>query len=272
MSWGPNGHKGAIAITFDNFGESFDIQQSRWPAGKPLGNHHTAVEVLPRLLDDLSAKSIPATFFVEGWNAEIYPRALRNMRSRGHEVALHGWKHERWSVQTEAARKKILNRSVKAMQQIGITLAGFRPPGGAVTDDTNALMKEFDFRYLSAAGDGVTKTDDIVQLPFEWVNVDALYLEPWLVKNRAEFWGDDALRPIGDWNRHLAQIIDHTIASEACTVMVLHPYLLGQELGYFAMFRSFLAQLSANTDLWIAHCDQIAAWVAKQYPHGIALA
>ena len=54
------------------------------------------------ILDLLSRHEIKATFFVLGWIAERYPTLIRQIVAQGHELASHGYAHERASEQTQA--------------------------------------------------------------------------------------------------------------------------------------------------------------------------
>ena len=85
-----------VVLTFDNLGEASELERGTWPADEPLGRHPSVTEALPRLLDELDAHGLTATFFVEGINCELYPDAVREIAARGHEVGVHGWRHETW--------------------------------------------------------------------------------------------------------------------------------------------------------------------------------
>ena len=76
-----------VSVTFDNLGEAAQLELGMWPADVPQGQHFTVVEVLPRLLELLATRKVKATFFVEGLNCELYPDALREIATRGHELA-----------------------------------------------------------------------------------------------------------------------------------------------------------------------------------------
>ena len=86
-----------VSVTFDNLGEASDLERGWWPEDEPLGAHYSVTEALPRVLEALDETGLRATFFVEGLNTELYPDTLRELDARGHEVACHGWRHERWS-------------------------------------------------------------------------------------------------------------------------------------------------------------------------------
>ena len=88
----------AVSVTFDNLGEASDAR-ARLSGRRTSrsGTHFSVTRALPRVLDALDEAGLRATFFVEGLNAELYPDTLRGLDGAGHEVACHGWRHERWS-------------------------------------------------------------------------------------------------------------------------------------------------------------------------------
>jgi Polysaccharide deacetylase len=45
------------------------------------------------LINILSERIVPATFFVLGQNAKRWPDILRLMHEAGHEIGNHGWSH-----------------------------------------------------------------------------------------------------------------------------------------------------------------------------------
>ena len=55
------------------------------------------------ILEMLADTDTKATFFTLGWIAERYPELVRHIVREGHELASHGYGHERASDQTEAA-------------------------------------------------------------------------------------------------------------------------------------------------------------------------
>ena len=53
-----------------------------------------------RILAMLDQHGTKATFFTLGWIAERYPELVRRIVAEGHELASHGYGHERASEQT----------------------------------------------------------------------------------------------------------------------------------------------------------------------------
>src|SRR5918994_7770926 len=76
------------------------------------------------LLDELGAR---ATFFVLGMTAARYPELVREIATRGHEIAAHGHAHERVYDQTREAFRADLERGLEALEAAtGARATGYR--------------------------------------------------------------------------------------------------------------------------------------------------
>jgi peptidoglycan/xylan/chitin deacetylase (PgdA/CDA1 family) len=53
-----------------------------------------------RILAMLDEYGVRATFFTLGWVAERYPKLLRDIVANGHELASHGFAHQRATAQS----------------------------------------------------------------------------------------------------------------------------------------------------------------------------
>lgn len=257
-----------ISLTFDNFGEAFDLQNNRHPIGEPFGTHASAT-VLPEILDHLDEVKLKATFFVEGWNAEHYGGALATIAERGHEVSLHGWRHEHWSNQSESDRHVILERCIAAFDAIGLTPAGLRPPGGVSTPDTAALLKEFGLVYQSPLGDTVQVTQDIVTLPFLWPHVDALYFEPLLANGRTRLLGKPEVANVTVWETTLGSLFNLDASAASYRAVIFHPYLLATDRRRMQAFKYFTEHLSGLAHASCLPCRAVADF-ARLDPHWVS--
>jgi len=86
-----------------------------------------------RILDMLDQHSTQATFFTLGWIAQRYPQLISQIVDRGHELASHGYGHERASDLTEAAFLEDV-RSAKAILEdlSGQEVRGYRAPSFSI--------------------------------------------------------------------------------------------------------------------------------------------
>lgn len=211
----------AVSLTFDNLGEVADLHRGQWPADAPLGRHASVTRTLPRILDLLGSSGVRATFFVEGLNAQLYPEALREIAAAGHEVAFHGWQHERWGDLDPAAERASLERGVRALEALGLRPVGFRPPGGELTEASLPLLREYGFEYCSPLGTEAVVSDGLAMLPFRWELVDAAYYLPHFARVR----GTEAPLP----PERLRAAIDAALAGEGFVALIFHPFLLEDE-------------------------------------------
>ena len=88
------------------------------------------VNLILQLLDDHDAR---ATFFVLGWVAERYPQLVRMIVSQGHEIASHGYEHERASAQPRDRFLADIVLAKAVLEDIGgESVAGYRAPSFSI--------------------------------------------------------------------------------------------------------------------------------------------
>ena len=92
-----------------------------------------------------------ATFFVLGWLADRLPNLVREIQSRGHEIASHGYNHQRPDQLCAAELKTDLSDSKKLLEDIiGSPVAGYRAPSFAINDDILKIIEDCGYRYDSS--------------------------------------------------------------------------------------------------------------------------
>jgi polysaccharide deacetylase family protein (PEP-CTERM system associated) len=90
------------------------------------------------LLDQLAEHRIKATFFVVGEIAISHPGLVRDIHRSGHEVASHGWDHQRVHRFTPQSFLMDLRRSKDALEQvIGAAVVGYRAPTFSIVRQTS---------------------------------------------------------------------------------------------------------------------------------------
>jgi polysaccharide deacetylase family protein (PEP-CTERM system associated) len=86
-----------------------------------------------RILEMLERHQTKATFFTLGWIAERYPNLIRQIHQLGHEVASHGYGHERASDQTEKAFFSDIHLAKVILEDlIGAEVKGYRAPSFSI--------------------------------------------------------------------------------------------------------------------------------------------
>ncbi|HEX6750648.1 MAG TPA: XrtA system polysaccharide deacetylase [Longimicrobium sp.] len=100
-----------------------------------------------RLLDLLAGHGATGTFFVLGWVAARLPALVHDVAAAGHEVASHGWGHERVSSLTPEQFRASIRDSKAALEDAGgAPVLGYRAPSFSITPERawafDALLEE----------------------------------------------------------------------------------------------------------------------------------
>ena len=86
-----------------------------------------------RILEMLAHHQTKATFFALGWIAERYPQLIRQIADQGHEIASHGYGHERASDLTEDAFFSDIHRAKVILEDLcGSEVKGYRAPSFSI--------------------------------------------------------------------------------------------------------------------------------------------
>jgi len=89
------------------------------------------------LLSALARHDIQSTFFIVGELAQKCPAMVRAIHAAGHEVACHGWDHQRIHRMTPALFREDLRRNKDVLEQIvGAAVVGYRAPTFSIVRQT----------------------------------------------------------------------------------------------------------------------------------------
>jgi len=107
-----------------------------------------------RILDMLAAQHTRATFFTLGWVAERYPQLVRRIVAQGHELASHGYGHQRASDLDHAAFREDIVRAKQLLEDIGgVAVQGYRAPSFSIGSGNLWAfdsLQEAGYRYSSS--------------------------------------------------------------------------------------------------------------------------
>lgn len=103
------------------------------------------------LFDEAGVK---ATFFTLGWVAERYPALIRRIVDAGHEIASHGYDHERVFTFTPDQFAADIDRSRKLIEDAsGAMVSGYRAPSFSIDQRTpwaHEILAEHGYSYSSS--------------------------------------------------------------------------------------------------------------------------
>ncbi|GAB3001764.1 XrtA system polysaccharide deacetylase [Psychrosphaera aestuarii] len=125
------------------------FSQKDWPSLEHRVNDNTR-----RLLDLFDAHNAKSTFFILGAVAEKFPDLITEIDRRGHEVASHGFAHQRATTQSQSVFKEDVYRSKSFLEDtLGKSIAGYRAPSFSINDSNQwayEILVELGFKYSSS--------------------------------------------------------------------------------------------------------------------------
>jgi polysaccharide deacetylase family protein (PEP-CTERM system associated) len=105
------------------------VPRSEWDhrPSRVVANTHRVLN----LFDEFGAKG---TFFTLGWVAHKFPELIREIQSRGHELACHSfWHRPVYSLTPEVFREDLLQARDAIEQAAGVKVVGYRAPSWSIT-------------------------------------------------------------------------------------------------------------------------------------------
>lgn len=86
-----------------------------------------------RVLELLAERGATGTFFTLGWVARRNPRLVRDIAAAGHEVASHGWGHEKvTTLSPEQFRESVRTSKAELESVSGQVVLGYRAPSFSI--------------------------------------------------------------------------------------------------------------------------------------------
>ncbi len=154
----------AVAVSSDN--ESLYYRAEENPKGVSLMfNVYQNTDNVLKILDILDENEAKGTFFLGGSWADDNVDCVREIYSRGHEVASHGYFHKDHSKMTYAQNAEEITPSVKLLNMIlGTEIKLFAPPSGAFNDSTVTFCESINLKTIMWSRDTIDWRDSDVSL------------------------------------------------------------------------------------------------------------
>jgi len=175
----PDGNRCAVSITWDVDADSGLNYYNQDKADNLIASQsqtrYDPLIAVPRLVKLLHRLDMRQTFFFPGWCIEKYPAAVDMLLKEGHEIALHGYLHERPNEVSAKDELYWLQRAIDAFERhIGKRPIGWRAPSFAFSKHSLAYLIGEKFTYDSSLmGDEIPyrlhhETGTMLELPVDW--------------------------------------------------------------------------------------------------------
>jgi peptidoglycan/xylan/chitin deacetylase (PgdA/CDA1 family) len=262
-SW-PGGARVAVALSFDSDHETIPLRDGETRPGKLAQGEYGSRVAAPKILALLAEHGVHASFFMPAVSALLHPDEVEAYAAGGHEVAVHGWIHERNMLLDRADELDLTARALDVLEKLsGTRPVGIRTPSWDFSDNTLSIIEQLGLRYDSSLmaddepyellADG--RRTGIVEIPVEWIRDDA----PYLMMERYA-----ALRPYTP-PRALFEIwrdeFDAARAEGGLFQLTLHPHVIGHR-SRLVVLRDLIAHIAGHGDVWFATHAEIAALAA----------
>ena len=260
----PDGARVAVLLSFDVDNETVQGLRDGTVSVGPLSQGEYGHRVaLPRVLDLLEREGVPASFFFPAWSLKIAPQQAQMVQAAGvHEIAVHGWIHERNSALDGTTERRLLSQAVETLQEItGERPVGYRAPSWNFSPNTLDIVREMGFLYESSL-----MADDrpyelvqngeptgMVELPVEWILDDAPLFSP---------RGDSYSAP-----RDVMQVwideFDKAWEEGTMFLLTMHPHITGHRSRIVAL-EGLIDHIQARGGAWFATHEDAARYVRQQ--------
>jgi len=260
----PGGARVAVLFSFDVDNETVQGLRDGTVSVGPLSQGEYGSRVaLPRIVSLLDREAVPASFFFPAWSLKLAPEQADVINASGvHEIAVHGWIHERNSELDGPTEERLLRQAMDEIEEItGRRPVGYRAPSWNFSPNTLDIVRRLGLMYESSlmaddrpyelVADGVPT--GVVELPVEWILDDAPLSNP---------RGNAYASP-----RELMQIwIDEfDMAWEEGTMFLLtmHPHVSGHRSRIVAL-EGLIAHMKAKGGVWFGTHEAAAIYVREQ--------
>lgn len=184
----------ALAVWVGTYGQRTPQYVSRGELAARTG--------VPRILDLLRREGVRATWFLPALDVLTYPDTCRRIRDEGHEIAHHGYAHEKVDELDAKAELGVLHRGLDVLDEVlDVRPRGYRAPGANSSSHTCALLDDLgfdwdsslmgrDFELYHARRDDLLSTESpmvfgpqlrLVEVPISWTLNDFPFIEPVMV-------------------------------------------------------------------------------------------
>jgi peptidoglycan-N-acetylglucosamine deacetylase len=260
----PGGARVAVLFSFDVDNETVQGLRDGTVSVGPLSQGQYGARVaLPRIVDLLDREDVPSSFFFPAWSLKLAPEQADVINASGmHEIAVHGWIHERNSELDGATEERLLVQALDAIEEItGRRPVGYRAPSWNFSPNTLDIVTRLGLIYESSlmaddrpyelVADGVPT--GMVELPVEWILDDAPLFNP---------RGNSYAAP-----REVMQVwideFDKAWEEGTMFLLTMHPHVSGHRSRIVAL-EGLIEHMKAKGGVWFGTHEEAALYVREQ--------
>lgn len=270
MRW-PHGARSAAVLAFDLDGPTGAamIDGSIWrQTTRFVEGGYGPFAALPRLLAVLAETGSPATFFVPAWVVEHWPQAVTAIVESGHEIAHHGYRHEKFLDLSVEEQREVIDRSQLVFERVlGRRAVGFRTPTGDWSAVTPSVLVEAGFRYSSSMRDSHTpymhtidgSPTSLVEIPARVDLDDYAYFA--YSRDPDYPSSGDRIASYRVVRGNLRREAEGFHAVGGCLITTFHPKVIGTP-GRARLVAELTRHLAEARDVWLATADDVARHVS----------
>ena len=262
----PGGARCAVALSFDSDHETNELREAGESIGRLSQGQYGNRQGIPRILEILKRYQVKASFFVPAVTALLYPDEQKRVVAEGHEVAIHGWIHERNSDLPREAERDLQMRSADVLEKVtGVRPVGIRTPSWDFSPNTLAITKEMGLVYDSSLMADVDcyelemdgKPTGVVELPVEWIRDDAVYF------NMNRFASLRPYTPPADVFDIFRREFDAAYKEGGLFQVTMHPHISGYRSRVWIL-EELIRHAKAQQGVWFATHAEVAGYVLKE--------
>jgi peptidoglycan-N-acetylglucosamine deacetylase len=259
----PEGKRCAVVFSLDLDAESPFLWISRGQPVQHLGEieqrRYGPRQGLARVANLFSEHGIRGSFYVPGVVAETYPELLPFLVQQGHEIAHHGYYHERIEAIPVAQAEEWLAHAQELFRaQTGLTGLGHRAPSWEMTADFLQALQRRGVPYDSSlmGFDHPYEIGGMVEVPVQWMVDDALYFR-YTNSARDKTHPANPVAVLESWIEEFEGVRE----TGGLFMVTIHDWISGRGQR-LRLVRKLIEHIQQVPDVWWARADEVAAWHA----------
>ena len=256
----------AVALSFDSDHETNELRDGGKSIGRMAWGQYGNRVGVPSILKLLKRHAVPATFYVPGVVAQLYPDEQRRIITEGHEIGIHSWIHELNSVLSYEAEKELMLRAADVLEEVtNLRPVGARTASWDFSPHTLRITKEAGLLYDSSLMADVDcyellldgEPTGVVEFPVEWIRDDAVYF----MMHR--FQGLRPYTPPSDVFDVFRREFEAAYEEGGVFQLTMHPHIIGYRSRIWIL-DEVIRHAKSCKGVWFGTHAEVVAW-AKQH-------